>query len=389
MAANLHDYLNTVSDHDRLILEQMSKDARTIIGFIPAMMDYKLFGQNKPVMYGSEVINTAVSYAMVAAGECSSKLDGEFKLGHSEIPWAQIEKLRHMLAHPGRIGGKKGTNPSELFDAINFWGTYRHLVILEKSLSPNPPEAVQTMRKAFEYSAIIMEIGKDNGENLITSAPTPEVRDYFKGLLIKAPDSIMMNSLQYCISGMADNATKLSVLGQEYLRQKIGHDPIKSLVFWRNLYMHASFDSIERNMKDPRLLHKMLHGIAHLTEMENVDPKVLEEEYYKIILGKKSDVPEIQKAFDDTVDILTAGKGKRKYPHEQAFLVALGKVVQRTDIDYFFQVRDVLLPFVNRPREEIRMRSLPRIRTACIHPFLQQATMIMQEMLGGGQQNGR
>lgn len=41
----------------------------------------------------------ATTYNIQIIGEASSRLTAEFKASHPEVPWRQIEKMRHILVH--------------------------------------------------------------------------------------------------------------------------------------------------------------------------------------------------------------------------------------------------------------------------------------------------
>ena len=55
-------------------------------------MDYSQFISDKRTLF-------AITYNIQVIGEAAYKLTKEFKTTHPELPWALMEKMRHVLVH--------------------------------------------------------------------------------------------------------------------------------------------------------------------------------------------------------------------------------------------------------------------------------------------------
>ena len=71
------------------------KDMLEAILHVQDYVDGKSFEQ----VIGTPLIKHAVTYNIQIIGEASYWLTDEFKTSHSDTPWKQIEKTRHILLH--------------------------------------------------------------------------------------------------------------------------------------------------------------------------------------------------------------------------------------------------------------------------------------------------
>lgn len=82
-----------VSDRDRSILKHIVEYCDQI------NMAIERFGDDFYVFDEDPVYRNAVSLCILQIGELVGILSDEFKTEHADIPWAQIKKMRNIVAH--------------------------------------------------------------------------------------------------------------------------------------------------------------------------------------------------------------------------------------------------------------------------------------------------
>ena len=77
------------------------KDPIRLEHMLEAIANVNLFmtGQDLSSLESDSMLYFAVIKNIEIIGEAAYKLSGEFKEKHSNIPWLQIEKMRHVLVH--------------------------------------------------------------------------------------------------------------------------------------------------------------------------------------------------------------------------------------------------------------------------------------------------
>lgn len=75
--------------------------------------------------YSNDIIQSAVIYQVQIVGEAVYNISGDFKSRYGEIPWKDIEGIRHVLVH-----GYFEVDVNIIWDVVN-----KHLPILEKQIA--------------------------------------------------------------------------------------------------------------------------------------------------------------------------------------------------------------------------------------------------------------
>lgn len=82
-----------VTERDRSILKHITEYCDQI------KMAIERFGNDFAIFDNDPVYRNAVSLCILQIGELVGILSDEFKAEHTDIPWAQIKKMRNIVAH--------------------------------------------------------------------------------------------------------------------------------------------------------------------------------------------------------------------------------------------------------------------------------------------------